>query len=80
MLLTRSSALDPTTVNVPAGGSASDVDGYQPPAGTVSGHIYEDTNGNGTQDPGEPDLAGVDVVITEALSHSLRGRVETAPA
>ena len=47
---------DPTTVTVPAGGTASDIDGYQP-QGDVFGHIFEDTNGNGTQDAGEPNLA-----------------------
>ncbi|WP_236642010.1 Ig-like domain-containing protein [Dokdonia sinensis] len=36
------------------------------PTGTVEGHIYNDLNGNGTQDAGEPDLAGVDVEITDA--------------
>jgi len=34
--------------------------------GTVHGHLYLDQNGDGTQDPGEPDLAGVDVVVTDA--------------
>jgi hypothetical protein len=38
----------------------------EPQEGTVSGHIYEDTNGDGTQDAGEPGLAGVDVVITDS--------------
>jgi hypothetical protein len=32
----------------------------------VIGHLYLDTNGNGTQDAGEPDLAGVDVIITDS--------------
>ncbi len=40
--------------------------GYQGNA-TVTGHLYIDTNGNGTQDSGEPDLADVDVVITDSL-------------
>ncbi|MGJ8642903.1 MAG: SdrD B-like domain-containing protein [Luteolibacter sp.] len=35
--------------------------------GTVTGHLYIDTNGNGTQDSGEPDLANVDVIITDSL-------------
>ncbi|WP_272974155.1 SdrD B-like domain-containing protein, partial [Croceibacter atlanticus] len=41
-------------------------DGYYLPDGTVTGHVFEDTNNNGVQDAGEIDLAGVDVVITEA--------------
>ena len=43
-------------------------DGYYLP-GTVYGHLYIDTNGNGTQDPGEPDLANVDVLVTDSLGH-----------
>lgn len=35
-------------------------------AGTVSGHLYIDTNGNGVQDGGEPDLANVDVIVTDS--------------
>jgi len=37
-----------------------------PMEGTVSGHVYEDTNGNGVQDPGEPNLVGVEVVVTDS--------------
>jgi hypothetical protein len=35
-------------------------------AGTVSGHLYIDTNGNRAQDLGEPDLAYVDMIITDS--------------
>ncbi len=62
---------DPQTVSVPAGGTGTATDvGFQfPPAtGTISGHVFGDTNGNGVQDPGEPDLAGVDVVLTPLFS------------
>ncbi len=38
--------------------------GYYQPA-TVSGHLYIDVNGSGVQDDGEPDLAGVDVIVTD---------------
>jgi uncharacterized repeat protein (TIGR01451 family) len=38
--------------------------------GTVSGHVYEDTNGNGVQDAGEPDLAGVQVEITDSAGNT----------
>ncbi len=34
--------------------------------GTITGHLYIDTNGNGSQDSGEPDLANVDVIVTDA--------------
>ncbi len=40
--------------------------GYQGNA-TVTGHLYIDTNGNSAQDSGEPDLANVDVLITDSL-------------
>jgi hypothetical protein len=32
----------------------------------ITGHIYADNNGNGTQDAGEPNLAGIAVLITDA--------------
>ncbi|RYD61812.1 MAG: hypothetical protein EOP83_16145, partial [Verrucomicrobiaceae bacterium] len=35
--------------------------------GDVSGHLYIDTNGNGGQDSGEPDLENVDVVVTDVF-------------
>jgi len=40
--------------------------------GSISGHLYNDTNGNGSQDAGEPNLANVDVKITDA-----KGNVKT---
>lgn len=57
---------DATTVTVPAGGSAGSVDGYEQ-QGQVTGHVYRDTNGDGNQDPGEPDLPNVLVVITDTF-------------
>jgi uncharacterized repeat protein (TIGR01451 family) len=57
---------DPTVVIAVAGSNTNaGIDGYFLP-GTVSGHLYIDTNGNGTQDPGEPDLADVDVIVTNS--------------
>ncbi|MCB0551372.1 MAG: DUF11 domain-containing protein, partial [Phaeodactylibacter sp.] len=38
--------------------------------GTVSGHLFVDTNGSGMQEPGEPDLPGVDVVITDSQNNT----------
>ncbi len=32
----------------------------------ITGHVFLDSNGNGSQDPGEPDLANIDVVVTDA--------------
>ena len=40
----------------------------------ISGHLYDDVNGNGAQDAGEPDLADVDVIITNSL-----GAVQIVP-
>ncbi len=57
---------DPTAVTVPAGGSASDINGYER-QGDLYGHLFQDTNGDGNQDFGEPDLANVDVVITDSF-------------
>lgn len=57
---------DPTTVTVPAGGTASDVNGYEL-EGQLYGHIFEDVNGDGNQDPGEPHLANVDVIVTDTF-------------
>jgi hypothetical protein len=59
-------ANDPQTVTVPAGGTgtAGDV-GFQF-QGTIDGHVFEDVDGDGTQGAGEPDLAGVDVTLTPA--------------
>ncbi len=31
----------------------------------VDGHVFLDLDGDGTQDPGEPDLANIDVVVTD---------------
>ena len=96
---------DPTTVNVPSGGTATDLDGYHfptdmptktptasptgsptispsnsptatptarpttaptpTPIGKIKGTVFEDTNNNGVQDPGEPPLVGVVVVVTD---------------
>ena len=52
-------------VTVNSGDSITDVDFEYMETGTVSGHLYYDTNGNGTQDIGEPNLANVDVVVTD---------------
>lgn len=47
-----------------AGGNLDQDFGYFQP-GLVTGHLYIDSNGDGTQQVGEPDLAGVDVVVTD---------------
>ncbi|MEZ4868797.1 MAG: SdrD B-like domain-containing protein [Caldilineaceae bacterium] len=56
---------DPTPVNVPPGGSATDDTGYYiyiPPA-TLGDLAWLDLNGNGIQESGEPGLPGVQVAL-----------------
>ena len=57
---------DPLTVTAVAN-QTTDLgnNGYFNP-GTLHGHLYLDTNGNGAQNNGEPNLASVDVIITDA--------------
>ncbi len=38
--------------------------GYAPPRASIGDTVYADTNGNGTQDAGEPGIAGQTVVLT----------------
>src|SRR4030095_14501276 len=62
----QTQGMDPTTVTAVSGTTVNaGNDGYFIPA-TVTGHLYVDTNGNGVQDAGEPNLANVDVVITKS--------------
>ena len=57
---------DPSTVTAVANASTfAGIDGYFIPA-LVTGHLYFDTNGNGSQNDGEPDLAGIDVEIRDS--------------
>jgi len=65
--VTQTQGDNPTTVNVPAGDEAEDVDGYKPApdSGKVKGVIYKDLNGNGTKDSGEEPIEGVKVVVVD---------------
>ncbi|GBC61613.1 hypothetical protein DENIS_2575 [Desulfonema ishimotonii] len=61
---------NPLIVTLDTGEKHEEADfGYQP-QGTVTGHLFVDTDGNGTQDDGEPDLPGVKIVITDSQGHS----------
>ncbi len=63
---TRTQGTDPTTTTAVAGVSTDGgTDGYYIPA-TLTGHLYIDSNGNGTQDGTEPNLPNVDVLITDS--------------
>ncbi|RYD36137.1 MAG: hypothetical protein EOP85_18480, partial [Verrucomicrobiaceae bacterium] len=57
---------DESPVIVAAGQAVTGRNFVEEQPGTVAGHLYIDTNGNQTQDSGEPDLEGVDVVITQS--------------
>ena len=57
---------DPEEVFVEAGVTIETIDDGYMTMGTLSGHLYEDTNGNGIQDMSEPSFAGVDITITDA--------------
>ncbi len=37
---------------------------------TVKGHLYADINGNGSQDPGEPDMEGIELAVTDVVGSS----------
>ncbi len=57
---------DPQTVTVAIGGTGTATDvGFQL-QGTITGHVFDDVDGDGAQGAGEPDLAGVDVTLTPA--------------
>ena len=61
----QTAGTDPTTVIIPASGTATDSNGFQP-TGKVKGVVFEDTNGNGVQDEGKPGIEGVDMVTTDS--------------
>jgi len=69
---TQTEGSNPTTLTVAENEIARDVDGYKPPenAGTINGLVYQDTNGNGSQDSDEPGLEGVKVAVTDADGHT----------
>src|SRR5690606_18174775 len=55
---------DPATVTVPSGGNATADFGFQVPPGSVSGVVFDDTNGNGIQDGSETGIPNITVVVT----------------
>ncbi|MGB9150667.1 MAG: SdrD B-like domain-containing protein, partial [Burkholderiales bacterium] len=65
-------ANDPQTVTVVAGTTptATTPVGFQG-QGIISGHVFQDRNGNGSQDAGEPNLPNVPVVITTSGGKTL---------
>lgn len=61
---------DPSAVIVPSGGTATDSDGFQS-TGKIKGVVFQDVNGNGSQDGDEAGIEGVDVVVTDSLGESI---------
>lgn len=62
---------DPQTViAINETNAATEPVGYQQ-QGTITGHIFNDLNGNGIQDPGDQDLSGVTVNITNSQGQIL---------
>jgi len=55
---------DPTTTAIVTGQTVNEIDGFYQ-SGTLTGHLYFDENGNGTQEPSEADMPSVDVEITD---------------
>ena len=57
------------------GNTASDRDAatvvFAPSGSTVTGHVFIDLDHNGVQDPGEGDLAGVDVEVTDRFGNAV---------
>jgi hypothetical protein len=53
-------------VSLPTGAGNLDQDFGFSSQGTITGHLYIDSNGNGVQDAGEPNLVNVNVIITDA--------------
>ena len=59
----QTAGVDPSSVTVSGGATAdAGVDGFQQ-RGSVTGVVFADANGNGTQDAGEPGLSGVSVTV-----------------
>ncbi len=64
---------NPTTSIVIAGETLSEVDGFfvlEEDTGQLTGNVYEDINGNGTQDPGEEGIPNVEVIVTDSNGNS----------
>lgn len=63
---------EPQSLTAAAGVNNFTSIGYQQPQG-VAGHLFIDLDGNGTQDPGEPDLSGVTVFYDANSNGTLDG-------
>jgi hypothetical protein len=66
----QTQGMDPTRVNVPEFGTATDIDGYKLPSGRLEGIVFDDVNGNGVKGPTEPGIGGVDVLVVDSAGIS----------
>ncbi|MFN2261236.1 MAG: gliding motility-associated C-terminal domain-containing protein, partial [Psychroflexus sp.] len=66
---TQTEGTNPTTITILSGQTLNEIDGFYE-TGTLTGHLYFDENGNGTQDGNEPNMPGVNVEITDALGET----------
>jgi hypothetical protein len=53
------------------GGTATFTNAYVPPTGQIGNFVWEDLNGNGVQDSGEPGIAGVLVTLSGDANASM---------
>ena len=64
----RVSGVDPSSLDVPENGTVAEFDGFLAgTTGLLQGLVFEDLDGDGVQDDGEPGLEGMNVFITESL-------------
>ena len=63
---------NPTPITVVNGNNNAGDDPFRN-EGSVKETVFQDTNGNGTQDPGEPGIQGVTVRVTDAGGEVLTG-------
>ncbi|MFT7512564.1 MAG: protocatechuate 3,4-dioxygenase beta subunit, partial [Candidatus Omnitrophota bacterium] len=63
---TQTGGDNPTTVTVPVGGDVTTEDGFQPRNIRFGDRVWEDLDGNGLQDAGEPGIAGISVALFDS--------------
>jgi uncharacterized repeat protein (TIGR01451 family) len=63
---TQTAGTDPNTITAVSGVNTPGGDDGFRQIGTISGHLYLDTNGDGMQGVGEPDLPFVSLLITDS--------------
>ena len=72
--LTQTAGVDSSNLTVlPNQNNDAGFDGYRP-QGSVFGRVFLDPNGNGLQDPNEPGIKDVDVVITDSAGKAVTVR------